>query len=122
MINTGPPPLTNRIMPMGEKVLLEKFINRMEAYGVYHYLDAQGLPVSISDRPLSAAMGEIPFVEMATEIFLEDADLLPEAVALLEKFRQAPKGVRGVTWTCPECAEVHEPEFGACWNCDTVKP
>lgn len=111
-------------MEYGEprRIVLERFLNRMEAYAFYHFLDAQGLPVSISDPQLSSALGEIPFVEITTALHLEDASRLGEAKALIEHYRSGLPGVRGVTWTCPGCGEVHEPMFGACWNCDTARP
>lgn len=107
---------------MPGRVLLEKFLDRMTAYTVYHFLNAHGMPVSIADRPLQGALGEIPFVEIPTELYLDDPERLEEARALIERYRRAPQGVRGATWQCPVCEEVHEPEFGACWNCGTTRP
>lgn len=109
-------------MDLPHRIVLERFLNAMEAYGVFHYLDAHGLPVSIRDRPLRSAMGEIPFVEITTEVYLDDSSRLEEARALIERFRAAPQGIRGVAWVCPKCGEVHEPEFGSCWNCGTQRP
>lgn len=94
----------------------------MDAFGLYHYLDAQGVPVSMQERPLRSALGEIPFVEITTAVVLEDPERLGEARALIEHFRSGLPGVRGATWVCPECGEVHEPMFGECWNCGTARP
>lgn len=104
------------------RVVLERFLNRMEAYAAFHYLDAQGVPVSIRDRPLSAAMGEIPFVEITTLLYLDDPARLDEARGLLEHYRSGLPGVRGAAWVCPKCGEGHEPMFGACWNCGQARP
>ena len=102
--------------------VLERFLNRMEAYAYYHYLDANGIAVSIGDRPLTAAMGEIPFLEVTTLLYLENPAQLDEARSLMHHYRSGLPGVRGATWICPDCAEVHEPMFGACWNCGATRP
>jgi len=103
------------------RIVLDRFLNRMEAYALYYFLDSRGVPVSVDDRPLSAAMGEIPFVEITTALVLEDPAWLEEARALMAHFRSGLPGIRGVAWTCPTCGETHEPMFGACWNCGTEK-
>lgn len=111
-------------MKFGEKrrLILERYINRMEAYSLYHFLDSRGVPVSISDRPLESAMGEIPFVEITTSIFLEDPERLEEARELIDHYRSGLPGIRGVAWVCPGCGENHEPMFGSCWNCGEDRP
>ena len=103
------------------RIVLERFLNPVDAFALYHYLDAQGLPVTLHDRPLRTAIGEIPFVEVTTALFLEDPARLGEAQALIRHYRSGLPGVRGATWVCPGCGEVHEPMFGACWNCGTMR-
>ncbi len=104
------------------RLLLEKLIDKVEAFALVHYLDAHGIPVSLSEPPLRGALGEIPFLETATELYLHDSSRLEEARALIERFRREPRGVRGTVWACPGCGEVHEPEFGRCWNCGATRP
>ncbi len=104
------------------RVVLERLLNRMEAYALYHYLDANGLPVTIHDRPLNSALGEIPFVEVTTTLYLDDPHRLDEARSLIAHYRSGLPGVRGAAWVCPQCGEGHEPMFGACWNCGHARP
>ncbi len=104
-----------------DRILLEKLLDRIEAFALVHYLDAHGLPVTLAEPPLRSAMGEIPFLETASELFLDDASRLEEALALIEDFRWKSPGVRGAVWQCPGCDEIHEPEFGECWNCGAVR-
>ena len=104
------------------QILLEKLLDRMEAFALAHYLDAHGLPVTLAEPPLRGAMGEIPFLETSSELFLNDASRLEEARVLIERFRNDEPGVRGTVWECPGCKEMHEPEFGDCWNCGAVRP
>jgi hypothetical protein len=104
------------------RIVLERLWHPVDAFALYHYLDAQGVPVSIQERPLRSAIGEIPFLEVTTALVLEDPSRLVEARALIEHYRSGLPGVRGATWICPGCGEVHEPMFGACWNCGTTRP
>lgn len=104
------------------RVVLERFLYPMQAYAAFYYLDAHGVPVTVQDPATRGAMGEIPFVEIASVLYLLDPEREEEARELLEEFRHGRTGVRGATWTCPDCGETHEPEFGACWNCGTLKP
>jgi len=108
--------------PHPQRIVLERCFHPVEAFALYHYLDAQGMPVALVDRPLRSALGEIPFVEVATLLYLEDPSLLREARAMIAHYRSGLPGVRGAAWVCPECGETHEPMFGACWNCGTARP
>ena len=94
------PPEENSPDFLPSRLVLEKFLHRLDAYALYHYLDAHGLPVSISDPPLRAALGEIPFVEVVTEVWLEDPATLPQARKLMERRDKGLQGVRGAAWTC----------------------
>ena len=108
--------------PSPSSVLLEKLLNRVEAFALVHYLNANGVSATLAEPPLRAALGEIPFLETATELFLDDAAQWDEAQALIRQFRGGPAPVRGSVWTCTGCGETHEPEFGECWNCGAARP
>ena len=103
-------------------ILLEKLLNRLEAFALVHYLDAHGISVTLAESPLRSAMGEIPFLETAAELFLDDPDQWNEAQALIRDYRAGPAPVRGPIWNCPACGESHEPEFGGCWQCGAARP
>ena len=103
-------------------ILLEKLLSRLEAFALVHYLDAHGISVTLAEPPLRAALGEIPFLETASELFLNDPDQWEEARALISKYRSGPAAVRGSIWICSACGESHEPEFGNCWNCGSPRP
>src|SRR5262245_28083759 len=100
-------------LPTPALTLLERVTSPVEAFALYHYLSSHGLPVRLWERPLRAALGEIPFLEAATELYLEDAARLEEARDLIHRYREGREGVRGAVWTCPGCGETHDPEFGA---------
>ena len=105
-----------------QRILLERELDPVRAFALVHFLDAQGIPVTLAEAPLRGAMGEIPFQEIPAEIYLEDPERLPEARRLVAAFRAGPGPVRGTVWRCPSCGELHEPEFGSCWKCGTLKP
>lgn len=104
------------------RILLEKLLDRVEAFALVHYLDAHGIPVALSEPHLRAALGDIPFLETSTELFLLDPSHLEEARALIRNYRKGPAPVRGSIWRCEGCGESHEPEFGACWHCGNLRP
>ena len=108
--------------PQPRRIVLERCLHPLDAFALYHYLDAQGLPVSLQERPLRSAIGEIPFLEVTTLLLLEDPARLGEAQTMIAHYRSGLPGVRGSAWLCPRCGESHEPMFGACWNCGTSRP
>ena len=103
------------------RVLLEKLIDPVQAFALYHYLDAHGIAVSLVDPPLRAALGEIPYLEVPVTLFLNDPGQTGRARELIRRFRAGPPPIRGVIWRCARCGEEHEPEFGACWRCGTTR-
>jgi len=77
-------------------------------------LRAAGIPCSVRNTALSGALGEIPFLECAPQIWLErEADEARARQILLEL--QAP--ARGPAWRCSGCGEILEAQFGSCWRC-----
>ncbi|HEX7928622.1 MAG TPA: DUF2007 domain-containing protein [bacterium] len=109
-------------LPIPNLTLLERVTHPVDAFALYHYLSSHGLPVRLWERPLRSALGDIPFLEAATELYLEDASRLVEAQELIQRYRDGKDGVRGAVWTCRGCGESHDPEFGACWKCGRERP
>jgi len=82
-------------------------------------LRAAGIACEVRNTTLAGAMGEIPFLECAPQLWIEhDADE-PRAQAVLEELRRPPSGP---AWVCPGCGESIEPQFGECWNCGAGRP
>lgn len=109
-------------MKESNTVVLERILRPLEAYPLLHFLEGHGLPVRLVESALRSALGEIPFLETGSVIYLDDPEREEEARALLAKYRSGPVGVRGTIWKCPNCDESHAPEFGSCWNCGTNHP
>lgn len=77
-------------------------------------LRAAGIDCEVRNTTLSGALGEIPFLECAPQIWLINP--LDEARAL-ELVRQLRTPPAGPAWTCASCGETLEPQFSHCWNC-----
>jgi hypothetical protein len=102
-------------------VLLERVTDAVQAFSLVHFLTAEGLPVRLRERALRLALGEIPFLEAASELYLDDPSRLDEARALIARYRSGYLGPRGAAWVCATCGESHEPQFGACWRCGKLR-
>ncbi len=86
-----------------------------------HYagaLRAAGIDCEVRNTVLSGALGEIPFLECAPQIWIRNA--LDEATAR-ELITQLRTPVSGDPWTCAKCGEVLEPQFSQCWNCGSPR-
>jgi len=95
-----------------------KLLMRCEhAIAAAHYagaLRAAGIDCEVRNTVLAGALGEIPFLECAPQIWLRSALDEARARELIEQLRQPVAGER---WTCRQCGEVLEPQFAQCWNC-----
>lgn len=82
-------------------------------------LRAAGIRCQLRNTTLSGAIGEIPFLECAPQLWIEhDADE-PRAREILNQLRQPAHGPQ---WCCAECGEWSDPQFGACWQCGATRP
>lgn len=78
-------------------------------------LQARGIGTVAPFEHLAGATGEIPFLECWPQVWVVDDDDAPLAERVL---REALAGARdAAAWTCPDCGEVQEPQFTACWRC-----
>jgi hypothetical protein len=82
-------------------------------------LRAAGIRCLLRNTTLSGAIGEIPFLECAPQLWIEhDADE-PRAREILQQLRHPEQGPH---WRCVRCGEWSEPQFGACWQCGAARP
>ena len=83
-------------------------------------LRAAGIRCELRNTTLSGAIGEIPFLECAPQLWIErDAD---ESRALEILQATAATGTWDRSWHCTACGETSEPQFGACWQCGAARP
>jgi rubrerythrin len=77
-------------------------------------LRAAGIECEVRNTVLAGALGEIPFLECAPQIWIRNSLDEARARELLEQLRSP---LSGAPWTCRQCGEVLEPQFAECWNC-----
>lgn len=83
-------------------------------------LVAEGIQCLLRNDKLSSAIGEIPFIECAPELWVIDAETWPRARMLLDQW--LAEEVTAEEWTCPTCNELIEGQFDRCWSCNTERP
>ena len=77
-------------------------------------LRAAGIRCEVRNTTLSGAMGEIPFLECAPQVWLLNEGDETQAREILLQLRLP---IVGAPWRCAECGEESEPQFGTCWKC-----
>jgi hypothetical protein len=77
-------------------------------------LRAAGIRCEVRNTTLSGAMGEIPFLECAPQVWLLNEGDETQAREILLQLRRP---IVGAPWRCAECGEESEPQFGTCWKC-----
>jgi hypothetical protein len=77
-------------------------------------LRAAGIRCEVRNTALSGALGEIPFLECAPQVWLIDDADESRAREILQSLRRPASGP---AWRCAACGEVSEPQFGSCWKC-----
>ncbi len=82
-------------------------------------LRAAGISCVVRNTALSGALGEIPFLECAPQLWLERDYDEPRAREILQQLREP---VRGPAWQCRHCGETSEAQFGSCWRCGAARP
>ena len=102
---------------------MKAFYTSLKTHEIYHLknlLEAAGVRCRIRNEGLSTLAGEVPFVECAMQLWLEDESDRGFADSILREMtsRSAPAGS---TWVCSRCTERIESQFTACWNCGREK-
>lgn len=80
-------------------------------------LTSEGIHCLLRNDQLSAAIGEIPFVECSPELWLIDDEVYPRARLFLDAWLTHDPQDYLNDWTCPSCGEECERQFNACWSC-----
>jgi hypothetical protein len=80
-------------------------------------LAKEGIACLVKNDRLTAAIGEIPFVECFPELWVIDDDVYPRARLLLNNWMALEADSDAAPWTCSYCGEESFPQFAACWNC-----
>lgn len=98
--------------------LLTRCDHPLHAAHVANALRAAGIRCEVRNTTLSGALGEIPWLECAPQVWIESALDEPRAQQVLAALREP---ATGPAWTC-ECGETLEAQFGECWHCGRARP
>jgi hypothetical protein len=89
---------------------------------IRNLLEIQGIACTIKNLHISNLPAFIPSCEIIPEVWvLNDSDypVAEKIVSQAFDYSQIPQGEK---WECPNCKEIIDPQFSACWNCDQEKP
>lgn len=98
--------------------LLMRCDHPVQAAHYANVLRAAGIRCEVRNTTLSGAIGDIPFLECAPQVWIDNWLDEPRARQLLAEIQQP---VPGAAWHCG-CGEEIEPQFGVCWSCGAVRP
>jgi hypothetical protein len=99
--------------------LLTRCDHPLQAAHLANALRAAGIRCEVRNTTLAGAIGDIPWLECAPQIWIENPLDESRAQTLLAELHRAPTGP---AWTCGHCGEVLEAQFGQCWKCGAARP
>ncbi len=97
--------------------LLARADNSLQASIWADTLRAAGIRCDVRNTALSGALGQIPFLECAPQLWIEHHEE-PRAREILQQLQQP---THGPLWKCVACGESSEPQFGGCWQCGAAR-
>lgn len=93
--------------------------NLIEAQLAADLLASLGIPNHIFNVNASGAVGEIPFVNIQPEIWVDDDSQADHACEILARLEQAEAPADKV---CQHCGEINPGHFLSCWHCAAALP
>lgn len=100
------------------KKLFMRCDHPLQAAHYANVLRAAGIACQVRNTTLAGALGDIPFLECAPQLWLDsslDEGYARQLIAEVQQQLDAP------SWHCV-CGEEIEPQFGACWHCGALRP
>ncbi len=94
--------------------LLLRCDHALQAAHLANALGAAGIRCDVRNTTLAGAIGDIPWLECAPQIWIIDSFDEARARQLVDELARP---VEGPPWSCSGCGESIEPQFGACWSC-----
>lgn len=98
--------------------LLARADNSLQASIWADTLRAADIRCEVRNTALSGALGQIPFLECAPQLWIERDHDEPRAHEILQQLKQP---THGPLWKCIACGEHSEPQFGSCWQCGAAR-
>jgi hypothetical protein len=93
----------------------------MEAHLIKGFLESQGIEAIVRGEYLTSGWGELP-VDVCSVWITNDAQFDRANEVLIAFFKGAIARELGANgWQCPNCHEILEGQFTACWKCGTAR-
>lgn len=92
-----------------------------EAHLLQGVLESEGIESEVRRETLFGVRGEIPLWEALPEIWVLNDDQAGKARELIQN-RSTAANATSESWLCSNCGETVEPQFTACWKCNSEKP
>jgi hypothetical protein len=85
---------------------------------IANLLESAGIPVERRNQTLGGAAGELPPGECEPEVWVA-----PHNRARAEGLIQLSQSgeAQGPSWRCPDCGELLDSVFDACWQCGQTR-
>lgn len=103
-----------------KKLYTFSLTDRAQAGLFKELLEQEGLACVLRNEHLFAALGDIPFIECFPQLWVVDDETWPRAKLLLDGWLKNDAADRP-SWVCTGCGERLEGQFGACWQCGTMR-
>jgi len=99
--------------------LLMRCDQAIQAAHLVNVLRAAGIRAESRNVTLAGALGEIPWLECAPQVWILDDLEWHRAQAILADLQQPPFGA---PWTCAACGQGSDAQFTECWRCGGLRP
>ena len=102
---------------------MKKVTSAPSSITINHYkniLVSEGIPAFVRNEHLGSIVGEVPFMEVWPELWIENDLDYDRALQLIDAntiLAESP----GRPWRCKNCKEENEGQFGACWSCGEAR-
>ncbi len=93
--------------------------NLVEAQHYANLLRAAGIHAEVRNTFLSGALGDIPFLEAAPQVWVDDGQDMAAARGIIAAAGTSPQAS---AWLCSACGEHVEGQFTHCWRCGVERP
>lgn len=98
--------------------LLRRCDHALQAQHFANVLAAAGIACEVRNTTLAGAIGDIPWLECAPQLWIANALDEPRARQLLAELALPSTGA---AWRCA-CGETIEAQFAQCWKCGAARP
>ena len=98
--------------------------DEVDAYLAKGFLDQEGIESVVQMGGLGSIRGELTSSDETLPSIWVNSEDVDRATAALTNFQSntPPATASTEPWKCPNCGEMVEPQFTACWHCGASQP